>query len=60
MHPVILTAVGVGGATVFGVLLGFLFKNPSRKFNDIILSLAAGVMLSAAGVGLIITSLESG
>ena len=60
MHPVILTAVGVGGATVFGVLLGFLFKNPSRRFNDIILSFAAGVMLSAAVIGLILPSVESG
>ena len=58
MHPVILTAIGVGGATVIGALLGFLFKNPSHKFNDIVLSFAAGVMLSAAVIGLILPSLE--
>lgn len=56
MHPVILTAVGVGGATVFGALIGFIFKRPSHKFNDIILSFAAGVMLSAAVMGLIVES----
>ena len=60
MHPVVLTAIGVGGATVIGALLGFLFKNPSHKLNDIILSFAAGVMLAAAVIGLIIPSLEYG
>jgi len=57
MLTVLLTAVGVGGATLIGSLIGFLFKNPSQKFNDIILSFAAGVMLAAAIIGLIIPSL---
>ena len=60
MEMVLLTALGVGGATVIGALLGFLVKNPSQKFNDIILSFAAGVMLSAAVMGLIIPSLDYG
>ena len=60
MQEVILTAIGVGGATVIGALLGFLFKNPSHKWNDRILSFAAGVMLAAATVGLILPSLEHG
>ncbi|MBR5542700.1 MAG: ZIP family metal transporter [Oscillospiraceae bacterium] len=60
MQMVLLTALGVGGATVVGAILGFLFKNPSHKFNDIILSFAAGVMLAAAVVGLILPSLEAG
>ncbi len=60
MQEVLLTALGVGGATVIGALLGFLFKKPSHKFNDIILSFAAGVMLAAATVGLILPSLEYG
>ena len=60
MQPVILTALGVGGATIIGALLGFLFKNPSHKLNDIILSFAAGVMLAASVIGLIIPSLEFG
>ena len=59
MDAVLLTALGVGGATVFGALLGFLFKNPSHKLNDMILSFASGVMLAAAVVGLIIPSLET-
>ena len=60
MLPVLLTALGVGGATVIGALLGFCFKKPSHRFNDIILSFAAGVMLAAAVVGLILPSMESG
>ena len=60
MYAVIITALGVGGATVIGALIGFLFKNPSHKFNDIILSFAAGVMLSAAVIGLIVPSLDYG
>ena len=60
MQIVLLTALGVGGATIIGALLGFLFKHPSQKFNDIILSFAAGVMLSAAVIGLILPSLDYG
>ena len=60
MKEVLLTAIGVGGATVIGALLGFLIKKPSHRLNDIILSFAAGVMLAAAVIGLILPSLESG
>ncbi|MBE6586975.1 MAG: ZIP family metal transporter [Ruminococcaceae bacterium] len=60
MEAVILTALGVGGATVFGSLLGFVFKRISHRFSDIVLSFAAGVMLSAAVLGLILPSLEYG
>ena len=60
MQIVLLTALGVGGATVIGALLGFLFKKPSHRMNDIILSFAAGVMLAAAVIGLILPSLEYG
>ena len=60
MKLVLLTALGVGGATVFGTLLGFFFKNISHKFSDIVLSFAAGVMLAAAVVGLVLPSLEYG
>ncbi len=60
MEMVLLTALGVGGATVFGSLIGFAFKKISHKFSDIILSFAAGVMLAAAVLGLVIPSLEYG
>jgi len=60
MHLVWLTALGVGGATIIGSVIGFLFKNISHRFSDIVLSFAAGVMLSAAVLGLILPSLEYG
>ena len=60
MKIVLLTALGVGGATVVGAVLGFLFKKISHAFSDIVLAFAAGVMLAAAVVGLILPSLEYG
>ena len=60
MKMVLLTALGVGGATVIGAIIGFLFKKISHKFSDIVLSFAAGVMLAAAVLGLVLPSLEYG
>ena len=60
MELVLLTALGVGGATIIGSLIGFIFKKISHKFSDIVLSFAAGVMLAAAVLGLILPSLEYG
>jgi len=60
MSVVVLTALGVGGATIIGVILGFLFKGITHKFSDTVLSFAAGVMLAAAVLGLILPSLEYG
>lgn len=60
MQLVAITALGVGGATIFGAVLGFLFKRIPHKWNDAILGFAAGVMLAAAIMGLILPSLESG
>ncbi len=60
MKMVLLTALGVGSATVFGSLLGFAFKKLSHKFSDIVLSFAAGIMLAAAVLGLVLPSLEYG
>lgn len=60
MELVLLTALGVGGATIIGSCIGFIFKNISHKFSDIVLSFAAGVMLAASVLGLILPSLEYG
>ena len=60
MHIVWITALGVGGATMVGSLIGFVFKKISYKFSDIILSFAAGVMLAASIIGLVLPSLEYG
>ncbi len=60
MDMVLWTALGVGGATVAGAILGFIFKKVSHRFSDIVLSFAAGVMLAAAVIGLILPSLDYG
>ena len=60
MEIVLLTALGVGGASVFGAILGFAFKKISHRFSDIVLAFAAGVMLAASVIGLILPSLEYG
>lgn len=60
MELVMLTALGIGGATVIGAIIGFLFKKASHRFSDIVLSFAAGVMLAAAVLGLVLPSLEYG
>ena len=60
MDIVLWTALGVGGATVIGAGIGFFFRNLSHKFSDIVLAFAAGVMLAAAVLGLIMPSVEYG
>ncbi len=60
MRLVLLTALGVGGATLLGSLIGFFFKKISHRCSDIILSFAAGVMLAAAVLGLVLPALEYG
>ena len=60
MKLVLLTALGVGGATILGSIIGFLFKNITHKFSDLVLSFAAGVMLAAAILGLVMPSVEYG
>ena len=60
MGMVLLTALGVGGATIIGAALGVIFKKISHRFSDIVLSFAAGVMLAAAVLGLILPSLDYG
>ncbi|MBO7270827.1 MAG: ZIP family metal transporter, partial [Bacteroidales bacterium] len=58
MNPIILTAIGVGGSTLLGSLIGFFIKNVSHKVNDSIIGLCAGVMLSAAILGLMKPAFE--
>ena len=60
MEMVLLTALGVGGATLIGAVIGFLFKDISHRCSDIILSFAAGVMLAAAVLGLILPAVDCG
>lgn len=60
MKEVLITALGVGMATVVGAIIGFAFKKVSHKFSDVVMSFAAGIMLAAAVIGLILPSVELG
>ncbi len=60
MKLVLITALGVGGATLIGALIGFAFRKISHKLTDVLMGFAAGVMLCAAIIGLILPSLEGG
>ena len=60
MEIVLLTALGVGGATLIGAVIGFIFKRISHRVGDIVLAFAAGVMLAAAVIGLILPAVEYG
>lgn len=58
MQLVLVTALGIGGATVAGAIIGFLVPSYSRKLNDILMGFAAGVMMAAAVVGLILPAIQ--
>ncbi len=60
MKLVLLTALGVGGATVVGSVIGFFVKKVPQKFADLIIAFAAGIMLAAAVWGLIVPSMGGG
>ncbi len=60
VEVLVLTALGVGGATVIGAVLGFLMKGFSEKYGSLIMFFASGVMLASAVCGLILPSLELG
>ena len=60
METVFFRAIGVGGATAIGALIGFFTKKIPHRFQDIVLGFAAGIMLSAAVFGLIEPALAGG
>lgn len=53
LNPIVTAAIGVGGSTLIGAVLGFFVRNVSHKTNDTIIGLCAGIMLSAAVLGLL-------
>lgn len=58
MTYVYLTALGVGGATVIGALIGFLIKTENSRSSELVLAYAAGIMLAASVFTLVIPSTE--
>lgn len=58
MQLVIVTAFGIGGATVAGAIMGFLLPTYSQKRNDILMGFAAGIMMAAAVIGLVLPAID--
>lgn len=54
----LLTAGAIAACCAFGAAIGFLFKNIRPAFEDTLNGLAAGVMLCAAALGLVLPSVE--
>ncbi len=60
MEVLVLTALGVGGATVLGAVFGFMLKGFTERYGSLIMFFASGVMLASGVCGLILPSLELG
>jgi len=58
MNPILLASVSVGASTLLGSLIGFFIKDVPHKTSDTIVGLCAGIMLSAAVLGLLAPAFE--
>ena len=60
MELVLLTALGVGGATVLGAVMGFVFRDLAKRHSGVILGFGAGVMMAASVLTLVLPAIEHG
>lgn len=60
MFVVYAAALEVGGATILGAALAMLIQSAAQHLCEIVLAFAAGIMLSAAILGLILPSIDLG
>lgn len=58
MFYVLITALGIAVCSFGGALIGFLFENIPSRLEDSLSGCAAGIMLSAAVLGLVVPSVE--
>lgn len=58
MNNVLVSAIGLCGATFFGSLIGFVIKELPHKWNDTVMGYCAGVMMAASVLGLLLPSSE--
>ena len=58
MNYVLITALGIAVCSFIGAVIGFIFENISEKFEDALMGCAAGIMLCAAVLGLVIPSVR--
>lgn len=58
MRLVIMIAFVVGGASVFGALAGFTFKNAPARVVESTMAASGGIMLASAVVGLLVPAMD--
>lgn len=58
MEIVLICAFGVGGATALGAILGFIFKNITHRFSDIVIAFTGGTVIYVISDELIPTRTE--
>jgi ZIP family zinc transporter len=58
MTEVLISAIGLCGATIIGAILGFFIKESPHKWNDTVLGYCAGIMLAASTIGLIVPAFQ--
>ena len=58
MNYVLLTALGIALCSFFGAVIGFSFKRIPESVEDAVNGCAAGIMLAAAVLGLVVPSME--
>ena len=58
MKYVLITALGIAACSFGGALIGFLFKSIPPRLEDALTACAAGIMLCAAVLGLVVPSAE--
>jgi ZIP family zinc transporter len=58
MTAVLISAIGLCGATIIGAILGFFIKELPHKWNDTVLGYCAGIMLAASTIGLIVPAFQ--
>lgn len=58
MANILFTAIAVGTATMIGAIIGICCKPITHKWNDIMLGFAAGIMLGASLLGLVLPATE--
>ena len=58
MTEVLISAIGLCGATIIGAILGFFIKELPHKWNDTVLGYCAGIMLAASTISLIVPAFQ--
>ena len=59
INQVIISAAGLGLASLLGSVAGLVVKRVSHKWNDVFLGFCAGMMLAASIAGLIMPALAA-